>query len=169
MRQHTAAFALFLLGGVFVLGLLALACGEGDEAETPFPTITAHFIDVRHGDAILIEANGTVILVDGGKASANVEAYLQAQGIQDIDLMVATHPHEDHIEGLIDVLNLYDVHEIWTNGQTRDKQFYRDFAEAGHRRPAPAVTHIGYKREFVGATSDVRHGGHTADGRCDQG
>jgi len=100
----------------------------------PSPTPTtfiAHFIDVRQGDAILIEANGTVILVDGGYASANVEDYLQAQGIQDIDLMVATHPHQDHIEGLTDVLALYDVHEIWTNGQTRDdKPFYQAFAAA---------------------------------------
>jgi competence protein ComEC len=96
---------------------------------SPTPTtFTAHFIDVGQSDAILIEANGTVILVDGGDDSANVEDYLQAQGIQDIDLMVATHPREDHIEGLIDVLVLYDVHEVWTSGATHDSQTYQNFA-----------------------------------------
>ena len=108
------------------------------ETPTPLPspplpsptptTFTAHFIDVGQGDAILIEANGTVILVDGGDASANVEDYLQAQGIQDIDLMVATHPHADHIGGLIDVLGLFDVHEVWTSGATHDSQTYQNFA-----------------------------------------
>ena len=107
--------------------------GETPEPSPPLPsptptTFTAHFIDVGQGDAILIEANGTVILVDGGDASANVEDYLQAQGIQDIDLMVATHPHADHIGGLIDVLGLFDVHEVWTSGATHDSQTYQNFA-----------------------------------------
>jgi competence protein ComEC len=107
--------------------------GETPTPSPPLPsptptTFTAHFIDVGQGDAILIEANGTVILVDGGDASANVEDYLQAQGIQDIDLMVATHPHEDYIRGLIDVLVLYDVHEVWTSGATHASQTYQNFA-----------------------------------------
>jgi len=93
-------------------GVLALGSIELTPTVTPIPSptpplaLTVHFIDVGQGDATLIEADGTVILVDGGEASANVEDYLQAQGIEDIDLVVATHPHADHIGGLIDVLAL---------------------------------------------------------------
>jgi len=117
------------------------------------PTFTAHFIDVGQGDATLIEANGTVILVDGGDASANVEDYLQAEGIQDIDLMVATHPHADHIGGLIDVLELYDVHEIWTNGDTSGSQTYGNFALAvAQERAAGAILReVEIKRGYVTA------------------
>jgi len=106
---------------------------------------------VGQGDATLIEADGTVILVDGGKASANVEDYLQAQGIQDIDLMVATHPHADHIGGLIDVLALYDVHEIWTNGDTSGSQTYGNFALAVAQEQAAGaiLREVEVKRGYV--------------------
>ena len=100
-------------------------------AQRVYPaTLAVHFIDVGQGDALLIEADDTVIVVDGGEASANVGDYLQAQGVQDIDLMVATHPHADHVGGLIEVLELYDVHEIWTNGDTSGSQTYGSFALA---------------------------------------
>jgi competence protein ComEC len=121
-------------------GVLALGALEAPVTPTitPIPSLTptlaftVHFIDVGQGDATLIEADGTVILVDGGDASASatVQEYLQAEGIEDIDLVVATHPHADHIGGLIDVLALYDVHEIWTNGETSGSQTYGDFALA---------------------------------------
>jgi competence protein ComEC len=138
------------------------------ETPTPMPspplpsptptTFTAHFIDVGQGDAILIEANGTVILVDGGDASANVEDYLQAQGIQDIDLMVATHPHADHIGGLIDVLRLFDVHEVWTSGATHTSQTYQNFAayvtdEGATKRDVSR----GYSAQIGGLEIDVLH------------
>jgi beta-lactamase superfamily II metal-dependent hydrolase len=99
---------------------------------TPPLALAVHFIDVGQADARLIEADGTVILVDGGDVSASTEVqeYLQAEDVEDIDLIVATHPHADHIGGLIDVLALYDVHEIWTNGETSDSQTYADFALA---------------------------------------
>jgi competence protein ComEC len=44
--------------------------------------------------------------------------------------MVATHPHADHIGGLIAVLEQYEVEEIWHNGEEYDSKTYRDFMDA---------------------------------------
>jgi beta-lactamase superfamily II metal-dependent hydrolase len=92
--------------------------------------LTVHFIDVGQGDAILIDKGDTDILVDGGPTSANALAYLQGQGVDDIDLLVATHPHADHIGGLADVLAQYEVSEIWVNGDGATSQTYQNFAAA---------------------------------------
>jgi competence protein ComEC len=89
-----------------------------------------HFIDVGQGDAILIDKGDTDILVDSGPTSTDVLAYLQGQGVADIDLLVATHPHADHIAGVPDVLAQYEVSEIWVNGDTATSQTYQNFAVA---------------------------------------
>jgi len=89
-----------------------------------------HFIDVGQEDAILIDRGETDILVDGGPASASVLAYLQGQGVEDIDLLVATHPHADHIGGLPDVLAQYQVNKIWASGDTATSQTYQNLATA---------------------------------------
>ena len=106
-------------------------------APTPAPTnisqpgaFSVHFIDVGQGDAILVEAGDADILVDGGPSGSAVLSYLAGQVVPDIDLMVATHPHADHIGGLDDVLRQYDVREVWTNGATATSQTYQDFAAA---------------------------------------
>jgi competence protein ComEC len=93
--------------------------------------------------------------VDGGQAFANVEDYLQAQGIDDIDLMVATHPDADHIGGLIDVLALYDVHEIWTNGDTAGSQTYGDFALAVAQEQAAGAILREVTRNYVAKFGDL--------------
>jgi hypothetical protein len=97
---------------------------------SPTPAFTVNFIDVGQGDAILIDKGDMDILVDGGPTSASVLAYLQSQGVSDIDLLVATHPHADHIGGLTDVLAQYRVSEIWVNGDTATSQTYQNFAAA---------------------------------------
>jgi len=117
--------------GALALGAAVAGTPTPGPSPTPTPTtLTVHFIDVGQGDAILIDRGGTHILVDGGPTSSNVLAYLQGQGVDDIDLLVATHPHADHIGGLPDVLARYPVSEVWVNGDTATSQTYQNFAAA---------------------------------------
>jgi len=121
---------------------------------TPPPTtFRVHFIDVGQGDAILVEAGDADILVDGGPSGSAVLSYLAGQVVPDIDLMVATHPHADHIGGLDDVLAQYDVREVWTNGATATTQTYKDFAAAVAAEGAiEREIRRGYSTEFGGVT-----------------
>ncbi len=90
--------------------------GTSPETETAPPlspcSLTVHFIDVGQGDAIFIQAPEKNILIDGGERDSNVVAYLQNLGIDSLDLMLSTHPHNDHIGGLLNVLENIPVEEV---------------------------------------------------------
>ena len=89
-----------------------------------------HFIDVGQGDSILIDYGETEILIDGGDKSSGIEKYLTSYVDGALEVMVATHPHADHIGGLIDVLAAFEVQEIWDNGDTATSKTYSDFMSA---------------------------------------
>lgn len=75
-----------------------------------------HFIDVGQADCSLIQfPSGKNILIDGGnvKDGKDLVKYLKALNVPRIDIMIATHPHEDHIGGLIDVINAFEVSQIY--------------------------------------------------------
>lgn len=119
---------------------------------------SVHFIDVGQGDAILVEAGDADILVDGGPAGSAVVSYLAGQHLPDIDLVVATHPHADHIGGLDDVLAGYDVKEVWTNGATAASQTYQDFAAAVAAEGAvQRQIRRGYSTHFGAVTLTALH------------
>jgi len=64
------------------------------------------FIDVGQGDSSLLStSNGIDVLIDGGPTSAGqtVLSYINSQGIDDIEVVVISHQHADHIGGLLDV------------------------------------------------------------------
>lgn len=56
------------------------------------------FIDVGQGDSTVLQSEGSVMLIDTGPqdARASLQKQLQACGVKEIDLLVLTHPHEDH-------------------------------------------------------------------------
>lgn len=78
--------------------------------------VTVHFIDVGQGDAIFVDTPGLDMLVDGGSRGAGdiVTGYLLSLNVTRIDFVVATHPHADHIGGLITVLNVFNTTQIPT-------------------------------------------------------
>lgn len=93
--------------------------------------LIVHFINVSQGDSILIiSPEGLTMLIDGGSANTGVLAYLRGQGVKRIDLMVATHPHEDHIGGLTQVLNSMPVSRVITNGEAYTTVAYEHFLDA---------------------------------------
>jgi len=89
--------------------------------------LRVHFIDVGQGDSILIDLGETEILIDGGDKSPGVVAYLNDYVGGVLEAMVATHPHPDHIGGLIAVMDSFEVEEIWLNGDTASTKTYQEF------------------------------------------
>jgi len=81
--------------------------------------VTIYFLDVGQGDSILVKTPSKSVLIDGGPTSAGTAVLndLNEYNVTKIDLMVATHPHADHISGLISVLqSTIPVQDIVYNG-----------------------------------------------------
>ena len=112
--------------------------------------LEVHFIDVGQGDSIFIRTpDGKTALIDGGPGRSGVLAYLQAHGVTALDVVVATHPHEDHIGGLIAVMDSLPVGGIWTSGASHTTLTYERFLDviAARRIPKGAEITNDY-REF---------------------
>lgn len=107
---------------------------QPDTLPTPPPTAGAlrvHVIDVSQGDSILIQSpDGTTMLIDGGYQGSGALTYLQELGITKIDVMVATHPHADHIGGLVDVLHAMPVGAVWISGASHTTGVFEQFLDA---------------------------------------
>ncbi len=92
-------------------------------------TLEVHFLDVGQGDSILVKYGNKSMLVDGGPIDAGqpVASYLKSQGINTIDVLVSTHPHADHIGGLLTVLKEFPVRVIYDSGQPHTTQTFEEY------------------------------------------
>ncbi|MEK3935753.1 MBL fold metallo-hydrolase [Sporosarcina sp. FSL W7-1349] len=111
-----------------ILMVIALAIGLlPASTDAASKELKVHFIDVGQGDAIFIQSpNGKNMLVDGGPKSAgkHVVDFLKAKGVKKLDYVVATHPDADHIGGLIEVLNTFNVINFVDSGYVHTSQTY---------------------------------------------
>lgn len=94
--------------------------------------ITCTFIDVGQGDSTLITCDGYTILIDAGDVDAwpAIRTTLENKNIQKIDLLVATHPHADHIGSMDDVLANIPVEKIAMSEAAPDTSAFERLLDA---------------------------------------
>ncbi len=95
--------------------------------------LVVHFIDVGQGDSILIQGQGTKVLIDGGDrwdwVGERLISYLQELDIAVINAIISTHPHADHIGGLPAVIREFEVEKVYDSGRVHTTQTYENYLQ----------------------------------------
>ena len=96
---------------------------------TPGKRLTISYIDVGQADSILIQTpNGSNMLIDAGEAATQeaLASYLTSKGVHNIDVLVATHPHADHIGGMAYIIKHFTIGSIYMPKATTTTATYED-------------------------------------------
>ncbi len=89
---------------------------QNDYINTNNDLLKVHYLDVGQGDSIFIELpNNETMLIDAAESyqSENIINYLKNLNYKKIDYVIGTHPHTDHIGGLKDIINTFEIGKIY--------------------------------------------------------
>lgn len=104
-----------------VLSVLPMGRAEGEH-------LNIYFLDVGQADSTIITCNDDVLMIDGGNVADSRLIYSVLRntlGIEHINYMIATHPHEDHVGGLAAALNACSVDVLLTPVLEYDTKAFR--------------------------------------------
>ena len=104
----------------------------GTSAGTPSGSIEISYLDVGQGDSAYIRVNEIDILIDAGpKSDADkLMKQLEEKNIDDFEIVIATHPHEDHIGGMTRVFEKYDIESFYMPKVTNTTKTFENMMKA---------------------------------------
>lgn len=126
------------IGGIVLIAVIFMALhffgiiGNTGEQKELLGTLTVHAVDVGQGDCyVLVSPNGKTMLIDSGESSEadTVIDFLNDKAISTLDIVVASHPHSDHMGSMAEVLETFDVGLLLMPKLERDTAFYRKLME----------------------------------------
>ncbi len=128
-------------GPALLLALLFLLAASSGCGVLPTPvtaqpppsgSLVVSFIDVGQGDGVLVQSGGESYLLDAGKAQAGpkVVDFLRSRGVESLEGIVVSNPDADHIGGFEDVLNAFEVANVYLSGDPKGTSTYNSFLRA---------------------------------------
>lgn len=141
----------FSLAVVLCVAIYVLVSGNAANiTHTPAPTnaavtgeqLSVMSIDVGQGDSILVAfGSDEVMLIDAGESTDAdaVKEELFERGITQIDVLIATHPHADHIGGMAQIVEDYEIGCVYMPDMQSDSKTYRNLRETIEDRQIPIV------------------------------
>jgi competence protein ComEC len=121
--------------------------------------LTVRFLDVGQGDSIQISTpDGYELLIDGGPSADVLRELAKGRDFFDksIDIVVSTHPDTDHIGGLSDVLERYEIGAIMETEVEHDVEAARAFARATKEEGVQVISAQAGQEIKVGASTTIR-------------
>lgn len=112
--DRNRTYALAIAAVLLILFSLVMSIFEKDSTVSDRGNALMHVIDVGQGDSILLQNGVYSVLVDAGPNTSEdrLIEYLHVLGVERLDCLVLTHPHEDHIGGADAVINEFDIDTI---------------------------------------------------------
>lgn len=118
-RKRMKAVTVFI--SLFIIAMTFASCTEGSEyggstgSASSGDKLTVHFLDVGQADATLLLSDGESMLIDAGNRddAAMISEYIRKLGIEKLNNIVFTHPHEDHIGSGEYILESFGAEHIY--------------------------------------------------------
>ncbi len=121
-----------------------------------------HFVDVGQGDCAVIQIDDKTIMIDSGEsyAGGDVVAYLHSIGVRDIDLLIASHQHSDHMGGFASVIRNFEVDKLIMpqipDSLIPDSAAYENVIDAANQRGVEISTVLPFESySFYGGVFSV--------------
>ncbi|MBI5466083.1 MAG: MBL fold metallo-hydrolase [Candidatus Kerfeldbacteria bacterium] len=151
MRRRLVIITVAIAASLILVGWVGLTF-------LPSPSLLRlTFFDVGQGDAALIQTpDGQIILIDGGPDRTILKKLGSALPWNErtIDLMILSHPHSDHVSGLIPVLERYRVRQVLASGVVHTTPEYLKWLELVRDKKIPlTVAQAGQRLELAGGVA----------------
>ncbi|MDP4146078.1 MAG: ComEC/Rec2 family competence protein [Bacillota bacterium] len=130
--KHKLSFILILAIIVAITSSCKFNTTQASTNKHSSDNLVVHYIDVGQGDSELIQINNKNLLIDAGttESQQKIVSYLKKAGVNKLDYVITTHPHEDHIGGMSKVINNFDVENFYAPKVTTNTKTFSDMIKA---------------------------------------
>lgn len=131
----------------------AVTPGQSPQPSAEFggPGLEIYVVDVGQADAIFLRSpSGKTMLIDAAESGSYTDAlhaFLTAQNVESIDVVVATHPHSDHIGGMWKVIRDFEIADFYLSPVTHTTSTFEKMLDYLETRDVP--THYAVRGEIT--------------------
>ena len=156
LGERISIKAIWIIPPLLIVAMLTLLAA----VTMPDHNLQVSFLNVGEGDSILIQSNRQNVLIDGGPSGQAVCLELGKKmpfSDRKFDLVILTHPHLDHLTGLLEILKRYSVKKVLISSLTSDLPAYQEFMKIMKEKNIKSITaQTGQQIQFNnGAVLDI--------------